>query len=77
MQNKLTILACLFISIIAYSQDKEPNPMNYIWDIDNMSKPFEPDSFSQNSMMLGFQWGGSRVFSNYLTPLQDFRPVEK
>jgi hypothetical protein len=78
MNKIIVFLACLILSINAFAQFTETTPMQFKWGFDNINnRVFVLDSFQQKSMALGFQWSGSRVFSNYLTPLQDFCPDGK
>lgn len=67
MNKIIVFLACLILSINAFAQFTEPTPMQFKWGYDTLNyRVFVRDSFQQKSMALGFQWAGSRVFSNFL-----------
>ena len=66
MKKFLIILAYLLAGINAKSQDTEPTPMKFKWGFSEDDRAFVPDSFQQKSMLLGFQWAGTRILDSFL-----------
>ncbi len=61
------VILILFICIsFTYSQDKEPNPWEFVWGHSSTPREFVLDSFQQKSFLTGFQWGGSVNMNNAL-----------
>ena len=61
------ILVLFFLSLsLAYSQDTEPTSWEFIWGHSTTPRPFDNDSSKQESIMTGFQWGGSSQMNNAL-----------
>ncbi|TNE35584.1 hypothetical protein EP342_01400, partial [bacterium] len=63
--KQLIIFFILSFSII-YAQDNEPTPWGFKWGFSTTQRPFEPDSFQQESFFTGFQWSGSTKMNNAL-----------
>ena len=63
--KKLMILIFL-VTIPLISQDKEPEPWEFIWGSSASKRIFELDSFPQTSFLTGFQWSGSTIMNNAL-----------
>ena len=64
--KKLIILLTIFVSLPLISQDKEPEPWEFIWGNSASKRIFELDSFPQTSFLTGFQWSGSTIMNNAL-----------
>ena len=64
--KKLIILLTIFVSLPLISQDKEPNPWEFIWGYSSTPRPFVLDSFPQTSILTGGQWSGSTRMNNAL-----------
>jgi len=64
--KKLIILLTIFVSLPLISQDKEPNPWEFVWGFSTSKRPFVLDSFPQTSIMTGGQWSGSTRMNNAL-----------
>jgi type IX secretion system substrate protein len=61
------ILVLFFLSLsLTYSQDSEPTSWEFIWGHSTTPRPFVNDSSKQESIMTGFQWGGSSQMNNAL-----------
>ena len=64
MKNLLILIFLITLPLI--SQDNEPTPWNFVWGHSSTPRPFVLDSFEQESMFTGFQWGGSWQMNNAL-----------
>ena len=63
--KKLLILVFL-LNFPLLSQDKEPEPWEFVWGFSPTPRTFVLDSFPQTSFLIGFQWGGSKRMNNVL-----------
>ena len=63
--KKLMILIFI-VTLPLISQDKEPNPWEFVWGFSTSKRPFVLDSFPQTSIMTGGQWSGSTRMNNAL-----------
>lgn len=48
------------------AQDTEPTPWNFVWGFITTPRTFDLDSFKQEKMFTGFQWGSSWQMNNAL-----------
>jgi len=65
MRNIFVLIFLLNIYLV-FSQDKEPNPWEFIWGHSSTAREFVLDSFQQKSFLTGFQWSGSVNMNNAL-----------
>jgi hypothetical protein len=59
--KKLSILIILLVSSVLSAQDRYPDPLEFIYEVNNTSgvrKPLDKNDFVQNSFMLTTQWWG-------------------
>lgn len=66
MRNIICVLLVVLNICNAYSQDSEPSGWSFIWDSDEIPKPFNTDSIEQKSMLTGFQWSSTLNMNNAL-----------
>lgn len=64
--KKIIILLLVTSTISIYSQDYEPTNWNFVWGHSSTPRPFLLDSFQQETVQNGFQWGGSTQMNNAL-----------
>ncbi len=66
MRTIIRLFAILAFFAASYGQDREPSPWLFRWGFSDTERAFVPDSFQQKSMLLGFQWSGTRILDSFL-----------
>ncbi|MDQ1264935.1 MAG: hypothetical protein QG635_85, partial [Bacteroidota bacterium] len=65
--NVRIIIAILFaLTLQTYSQDKEPQPMKFVWGEPSTYSALDPNQLTQDNFLTGFQWSGTPLMNHAL-----------